>query len=84
MPFDVLSNIAFLCNQDAVFTQRPDEEISERTKDQHSSSGTNYNFKCKFFVMRENDNSKRSDIEKHLTIKNCGSTFLKNILRFKN
>ena len=26
---------------------------------------------------------KRSDLEKHLTIKNCDSTFLKNILRFK-
>lgn len=82
MPYDVLSNIAFLCNQDAFFTQRPDEEISERTKDQHSSSGTNYNFKCKFVVMR--DNTKRSDTEKHLTAKNCSCMFLKNILRFKN
>jgi len=26
---------------------------------------------------------KRSDLEKHLTLKNCDSTFLKNILRFK-
>ena len=26
---------------------------------------------------------KRSELEKHLTIKNCHSTFLKNILRFE-
>ena len=26
----------------------------------------------------------RGDIEKHLTVKNCNSMFLTNILRFKN
>jgi len=26
---------------------------------------------------------RRSDLEKHLTIKNCDRTFLKNIIRFK-
>lgn len=50
MVYDVLSNIAFWYNQNAVFEQRPDEEVSERTKDQHSSSGTNYNFKCMFVI----------------------------------